>query len=190
MQAAVKSLAVRGLGVLVLTLAAVGTAHTAQAATPRDAVRAVAPAAQSSSASAAGRRCQVLLDRPDQRSPETEVVSTQCAGPGRPLVAPLASVPIVVLYENLNYGGASTVIYGGSGYCDATGYSIKSFTSGSWYKRTSSYKYAGGCDYTKSYYYASETGYCQRFFGNVPWVGSTLNDHVYSMHVSAQPIEC
>jgi hypothetical protein len=96
----------------------------------------------------------------------------------------------VILYQDINYGGPSNVIYGKSGPCDATGYSINSTTLSDWGDRTSSIKWAYNCVNIDGFHDFNQSGFCIHWHGNVPWVGTTLNDHVYSLHVSASSDYC
>jgi hypothetical protein len=144
-----------------------------------------------------GQNCVTVVARISQRAPATRVVSRRCGGSSaaapslssslsQPAAFPCGTcTPLLVVYANLNYGGASNVIYGKSGPCDATGYSINQTVLGDWGDRISSMKWANNCVNIDGFHDLSQTGFCVHWHGNVSYVGARLNDHVYSMHVSA-----
>lgn len=140
--------------------------------------------------------CTTVLARIRPDSPATRVVSRSCTtsraqaadlAPSPLVVAATVYTPLLVQYENLNYGGSSNVLYGTSGPCDLTGYSINRNT---WGTRTSSIKWASNCTMIDAFHDSYQSGFCVHFYGNVGYVGSRLNDHVYSYHVSSGSDYC
>ncbi|MFF2523430.1 hypothetical protein [Streptomyces liangshanensis] len=85
--------------------------------------------------------------------------------------APAAAVQLMTWATDANYGGEYTHIYGGAA-CDSAGYS---FNPNSWWSsRLSSYLVHSGCN--KSFARGDRGN--ASFTGDVPWVGSTLNDDI------------
>jgi hypothetical protein len=97
-------------------------------------------------------------------------------------------VPILTIYENLNYTGSSKTFYG-SAPCDAAGYFIdvgdKGTSWGWWRTHVSSMMYGNNCKYINAYKGGNNTGFCQQYYGNVGYVGATMNDKVWSLHIQS-----
>jgi hypothetical protein len=73
---------------------------------------------------------------------------------------------------DVNYGGEYTHVYGGGAACDGAGYSF--YPNSWWSTRLSSYLVHSGCNKSFARGDRGNAG----FTGDVPWVGSTLNDDV------------
>lgn len=137
---------------------------------------------------AVGQHCVVVLDklRAGQRS--SRVLSRTCADRAdAPSLTEAAatSTLLLVLYEHVTYGGASTKIYGSYGPCDAEGYGVSSLVS-SWRNRVSSLKGFNYCNVVELYdgiNYAHFLG--SRGTGGSrldwDWVGSYANDKTDSI---------
>jgi hypothetical protein len=151
-----------------------------------------APSASAAPAHPAFTHCRTVVEkiRPDQAA--TRVVAQSCSGSSQPTAVALDLTPIVtptavytpllIQYENLNYGGRSNVLYGTNGPCDLSGYSIN---RNQWGTLTSSVKWASNCTMIDAFHDANQSGFCVHFFGNVGYVGARLNDHVFSYHLSS-----
>ena len=137
---------------------------------------------------AAGRHCVVVLDklRPGQTS--SRVISQTCAdradAPALTMAAATSTL-LLVLYEHVNYGGASTRITGAYGPCDAEGYGVSALVS-SWRNRVSSLKGFNYCNVVEIYnginyaeFLASRGAGGSRL--DWDWVGSYANDKTDSI---------
>jgi hypothetical protein len=136
----------------------------------------------------AGQHCVVVLDklRPGQTTSRT--LSRTCAdrtdAPALTRTA-AASTLLLVLYQDVNFGGASTKIYGAYGPCDAEGYGFSNL--GTWRNRVSSLKGFNWCNVVDLYdninyggaFLAGFGGCCSRL--DVPWVSSYANDRTDSI---------
>ena len=137
---------------------------------------------------AAAQHCVVVLDklRPGQAS--SRVLSRTCADrPDAPALtkAAKASTLLIVLYEHINYGGASTRITGAYGPCDAEGYGVSALVS-SWRNRVSSFKGFNWCNVVELYdgvNYATSIVVSGAVGSRLdePWVGSYANDKADSI---------
>jgi hypothetical protein len=139
----------------------------------------------------AGIHCQVVLDKLRPGDTSSRVLSSRCARAGQTLVAPRASVPILTIYENLNYGGRSKTFYGGAGPCDASGYAISDVGGiplhPSWWRtRVSSLYYGNNCIYQNGYTGFNRTGTCAHYDHNTGYVGASMNDRIVSFRVSSE----
>jgi len=155
----------------------------------------VAPAAAGGKPmpAAAGQHCAVVLDklRPGQSS--SRVLSQACADRADAsalTTAAASSTLLLVLYEHVNFGGASTKIYGAYGPCDAEGYGIRDL--GSWRNKLSSLKGFNWCNVVDLYDNINYGGAFLAGFGSccdrldVPWVSSYANDRTDSILVARQ----
>jgi hypothetical protein len=136
----------------------------------------------------AGRHCVVVLDklRPGQTS--SRVISQTCADRADApalTTAAATSTLLLVLYEHVNYGGASTRITGAYGPCDAEGYGVSALVS-SWRNRVSSLKGFNYCNVVEIYnginyaeFLASRGAGGSRLDWH--WVGSWANDKTDSI---------
>jgi hypothetical protein len=140
---------------------------------------------------AVGMHCQVVLDKVRPGESSSRVLSSQCARAGQTLVAPRASVPILTIYEHLNYGGRSKTFYGSAGPCDASGYAINDVGGiplhPSWWRtRVSSLYYGNNCIYQNGYTGFNRTGTCAHYHHNTGYVGASMNDRIVSFRVSSE----
>jgi hypothetical protein len=100
-----------------------------------------------------GQHCVVVLDKLRPGQSASRVLSRTCADRAdAPALtrAAAASTLLLVLYEHINYGGASTKIYGSYGPCDAEGYGVSALVS-SWRNRISSLKGFNWCNVVELY---------------------------------------
>jgi hypothetical protein len=141
-----------------------------------------------------GTHCAVVLDKVHPGETVSRVLSTTCARDATPKVA-LASIPILSIWENLNYTGASKTFYGGSGPCDAAGYIIRDVGDNGihlawWRTHVSSFMWGNNCSYVNAYKGGNNTGFCAMYHGNVGYVGAFMNDKIWSFHVQSAPRNC
>jgi hypothetical protein len=171
--------ALASLFALILVLAAMAFAQSAHAATEKKAAAATADII-----------CQAVIEKVRPGETYSRVKSEECVEEGQTLVAPAADIPILTVYEHINYGGRGKVFYGDQGPCDASGYRISNLGSlglnaGWWNRNVSSFRYGSGCYYQNAYDDVVLQGYCWHFQGNVPWVGASANDTISSFRVSS-----
>ena len=137
---------------------------------------------------AAGRHCVVVLDRLRPGQTSSRVISQTCAdradAPALTMAAATSTL-LLVLYEHVNYGGASTRITGAYGPCDAEGYGVSALVS-SWRNRVSSLKGFNYCNVVEIYnginyaeFLASRGAGGSRL--DWDWVGSYANDKTDSI---------
>jgi hypothetical protein len=136
----------------------------------------------------AGQHCVVVLDKLRPGQTTSRVLSRTCADRAdAPALtkAAAASTLLLVLYEHVSYGGASTRITGAYGPCDAEGYGVSALVS-SWRNRVSSLKGFNYCNVVELYdgvNYAHFLG--SRGTGGSrldwDWVGSYANDKTDSI---------
>lgn len=150
----------------------------------------VAPAAAGGKPmpAAVGQHCVVVLDKLRAGQSTSRVLSRTCADRADASAlteAAAASTLLLVLYEHVTYGGASTKIYGAYGPCDAEGYGVSALVS-SWRNRISSLKGFNYCNVVELYdgiNYAHFLG--SRGTGGSrldwDWVGSYANDKTDSI---------
>jgi hypothetical protein len=134
------------------------------------------PASAADAGPAAATHCVMVLDQLRPGEETSTLRSRTCfTGPQAEqraiAAAPAASVQLMTWATDANYGGEYTHVYGGAA-CDSAGYS---FSPNSWWStRLSSYLVHSGCN--KSFARGDRGN--ASFTGDVPWVGSTLNDDV------------
>ena len=133
--------------------------------------------------------CAVVLEAARPGDSTSRVRSSTCLRGAKPQVA-ASSVPILTIYEHINYGGSSKTFYGGDGPCDAAGYLIRDvggtfWVLNWWETRVSSFMWGNNCSYVNAYQGPSATGYCVHYHGNVGYVGATMNDRIVSFRVSS-----
>jgi hypothetical protein len=137
---------------------------------------------------AAGQHCVVVLDKLRPGQTTSRVLSQTCAeradAPALTKAA-AASTLLLVLYEHVTYGGASTRITGAYGPCDAEGYGVSALVS-SWRNRVSSLKGFNYCNVVEIYdginyatFLASRGAGGSRL--DWDWVGSYANDKTDSI---------
>ena len=100
-----------------------------------------------------GQHCVVVLDKLRSGQSASRVLSRTCADRADApalTTAAATSTLLLVLYEHINYGGASTKIYGSYGPCDAEGYGVSALVS-SWRNRISSLKGFNWCNVVELY---------------------------------------
>jgi hypothetical protein len=139
-------------------------------------------------------KCAVVLGKVKQGERESAVLSTSCTVGSAPEVA-ASSVPILTIWQNLNYTGRSKTFYGGDGPCDAAGYIIKDvgreqLGNFDWRKNVSSMQWGNNCSYINAYQAGLNTGFCFQYHGNVGYVGAVMNDKIWSLHVQSAPRVC
>jgi hypothetical protein len=142
---------------------------------------------------AAGQHCAVVLDKLRPGQSTSRVLSRTCADRADAPVlttAAATSTLLLVLYEHINYGGASTKIYGSYGPCDAEGYGVSALVS-SWRNRVSSLKGFNYCNVVEIYNGISYAEFlASRGAGGSrldwDWVGSYANDKTDSILMRRQ----
>jgi len=134
-------------------------------------------------------QCQVLIAPLQPGKQTSSVLSSQCVQGNQQLVAPLASTLLITLYKDKAYGGASTRIYGNGPACDSSGYGIPNLAAGGWNDSVSSYKVWNNCNFSQIYSNSNYGGVCEYNYGNVPWVGSLLNDQISSIWVASELVD-
>jgi hypothetical protein len=141
----------------------------------------------------AGQHCVVVLDKLRPGQTTSRVLSRTCADRAdAPALtkAAAASTLLLVLYQDVNFGGASTRITGAYGPCDAEGYGFSNL--GSWRNKVSSLKGFNWCNVVDLYdninyggaYLAGFGSCCSRL--DVPWVSSYANDRTDSILAARQ----
>ncbi|MEV0385503.1 hypothetical protein [Nonomuraea sp. NPDC050643] len=135
---------------------------------PALAIAAVATATPSNASSAAPEReCQIVLGPAPAAGEASPVLSQKCASSGERLAAPAADTLLMTWYENFNYGGASTKIYGSGGPCDTGGYGIAN-VGPAWNDRISSFKVFNNCNYSSTFQHENWGGLCFEGYGSIP----------------------
>jgi hypothetical protein len=174
------------LRVLAIAAILLGLAVTAPA-------QAVATTPAAPKPAAASQHCVVVLDKLRPGQSTSRVLSRTCAeradAPALTRAA-ASSTLLLVLYEHINFGGASTRITGAYGPCDAEGYGVSALVS-SWRNRVSSFKGFNYCNvvelfdginYARSLVISGAGG--SRL--DEPWVGSYANDKADSILMHRQ----
>jgi hypothetical protein len=138
--------------------------------------------------------CAVVLDKVHPGETASRVMSESCSTSATSVV-PLASIPILSIWENINYTGASKTFYGGSGPCDAAGYIIRDVGDNGihfawWRTHVSSFMWGNNCSFVNAYKGGNNTGFCAMYHGNVGYVGAFMNDKIWSFHVQSAPRNC
>jgi hypothetical protein len=141
---------------------------------------------------AQGERCQIILAKLQSGEQTSRVLSSQCVQGNQQLVAPQSSTLLMTWYKDIHYLGASTRIYGNSGPCDSSGYGIPNLAAwfSGWNDVISSFKVWNNCNWTRAYTNINYGGLCTRYYGNVPWVGSPMNDKISSFWVTSTRHNC
>jgi hypothetical protein len=151
-----------------------------------------APSAQAASTvTTPTEQCQVVLDALQPDEPTSSVLSSHCVQGNQQLVAPQTSTLLMTLYKDKAYGGGSTRIYGNGPACDSSGYGIPNLSAwgSSWNDSVSSYKVWNNCNWSEIYSNINYGGVCEYNHGNVPWVGSLLNDQISSIRVASARVD-
>ena len=159
-------------------------------AVPVDATtEATAPSAR------AEQHCVILLDRLHPGEETSRVLKKTCADrPDAPALRAASGLGtlLIIVYQDIRYGGASTAIEGRYGPCDQEGYGIRDL--GSWRNRLSSFKAFNWCNFVAAW---DNINYGGAYLGdwhsaasdsrlNVDWVGSNANDRIESMQLVRQ----
>jgi hypothetical protein len=134
------------------------------------------------------RYCAVVVDKAPSRHHASRVVTRACAD--SPEAAPLRTARadntlLVTVYQDANYGGAQTSIYGRGGPCDSSGYSLND-TGGanSAVNGISSYRLFSNCNKSAVFTGTGGSGTGSGVLGgDQSYVGDAWNDNVNSMKV-------
>ena len=135
----------------------------------------------------------VVLDKLRPGQSASRVLSRTCAdradAPSLTRAAATSTL-LLVLYEHINYGGASTRITGAYGPCDAAGYGVSALVS-SWRNRVSSLKGFNYCNRVELFdgiNYAWSLAIHGAIGSRLdwPWVGSYANDKTDSILMERQ----
>jgi predicted nucleic acid-binding Zn ribbon protein len=133
------------------------------------------------------RHCVVVLAPLEAGETTSRVLSEECAATpeaaqrrSAAATGTLASTLLLVLYADINYGGASTRLEGAYGACDTAGYGFSDL--GTWRNRISSFKRFNWCQRVAGY---DNVNYGGALLGvwtaDTPWVGSGANDRIDSI---------
>jgi len=172
----------RGLAALLMTVGAVaGTLTTAEASnagvatpTPQHCVIVVGKAAGPNHISP---ELYHYCSR-SPADPRLKVVGRRVTTPSGPYIIDSSTV-LMIWWENASYSGNSTVIYGGSGPCDAAGYSIN--INLYWSYHLSSIQGTAYCNIVQL---TKRDGTMRtNFLLPVHYLGVNLNDNVGYVHV-------
>lgn len=134
------------------------------------------------------RYCAVVVDKAKSRLQPSRVVSRTCAD--NPAAASLRgpradNTLLVTFYQDVNYGGSQTSIYGRGGPCDSSGYTFDD-TSGAndAVDGISSYRLYSSCNKASIFTGTDRSGNGSGVLsGDQSYVGDTWNDQVNSMLV-------
>jgi hypothetical protein len=135
-------------------------------------------------AAATHTQCQILLAkiRPGERT--SRVLSHRCVTGEQSLAAPAGSTQLMTWWEDANFQGDSTKIYGDSGPCDADGYGI-SWVGIFWNDRISSFETWNNCNYTSAFWDRDYGHPCQNYTDyEVSYVGDNMNDNISSFFIA------
>ncbi len=149
------------------------------------------PASAEAAPQAANEHCAVLIG-PSENGEASPVLETVCAPTGARIHSELAAFAthtvssndlLITLWEDANYTGSKTNIYGSAGPCDSAGYELHLNTTfpWSWGNRVSSAQGTTECD-TADFTTQSNT-YARTYNLPTPGLNSTLNDNVGKIHV-------
>ena len=135
----------------------------------------------------AEQHCVVVLDKLQPGATSSRVVSRRCADSPEAAqlssaadVAPQATTLLLVLYQDLNYGGPSTRIEGSAGPCDTAGYGFSNL--GSWRNRISSFKRFNWCQRVQGFDAVNYGGGSLGVWtADTSWVGASANDRIDSI---------
>lgn len=132
--------------------------------------------------------CQLVIAKPSGNEATSKVLSQNCAN--QPLQSEGGTL-LMRLYTDAHFKGSSTTITGKDGPCDAKGYTISNIGS-KWGTHVSSYRVYNNCNISFAYREANRKGACSPFQGDVPYVGSGLNDHLFPFHILSgkQYLDC
>ncbi|GAB3434964.1 hypothetical protein GCM10027569_86500 [Flindersiella endophytica] len=135
--------------------------------------------------------CIVVLDKLKPGQSVSRVAGRYCADSPEAAArlraandpSPQATTLLLVVYEDANFGGASTRLEGSAGPCDTAGYGISALVP-AWRNRITSFKRFNVCQIVTGY---DNTNYGGATYG--PWradtanVGSAANDHIDSLRL-------
>lgn len=94
-------------------------------------------------------------------------------------VSPLASTPLVEWWQDINWTGSRTVVYGADGSCDIAGYYL---VTGSWWGgQLTSLRGYGQCTWSRLD--QRSTNYHEYHHLPTSYVGNALNDNIRGMQV-------
>lgn len=128
-------------------------------------------------------QCVTVISKPGPGQATSAIVSHSCAevpADQQQLPAmPMGGTLLVTFYEDIDYGGSESLIYGDSGTCDSSGYGISDMsgvqaeTGG-----VSSYRLFGACTISEKFSGVLFTGTSSGLIWgqNQPWVGAQWND--------------
>jgi hypothetical protein len=129
--------------------------------------------------------------RPGQAT--SRVILDECStrhAPGSTLPAGVSTqslTKLVTFYQNVDYTGASTSVYGSAGPCDVSGYGFSDLRAeNSAVHGISAYRLYNNCNWA-SYWWGTNFSGAKNgpIQGNNRYVGARWNDHLYSMRVWA-----
>ena len=134
---------------------------------------------------------EVARIRPGEAA--SRVILDKCStrhAPGSNLPAGVnlgSATRLVTFYQNANYTGRSTSLYGGDGPCDVIGYQFPDTRPQNTAVRgISSYRLHHNCQFASYWYFTNfHGGKASGIPGNNRYVGNRWNDHVWSMRVWA-----
>lgn len=166
-------------------------------ATPALADEAISVKSPEASQRPDGAYCMTIVHRVNDQTGESVPVSSECSdsaitGTVIPDTASsrayLAGNPalLVTFFAHQSYGGNWRTVGGDDGPCDSAGYGLSNLIQDNFYLGISSYKLSSNCRRSTVYTETNYGGYAKSFSTvNVPYVGTTHNDQVFSMRVKA-----
>jgi hypothetical protein len=135
-----------------------------------------------------GAHCAVLLDKLQPGQTESRVVSYTCADSEQALASlqPAASVKLMTVFQNSNFGIKIKDFFGAAGPCDASGYSINNVGADA-NDRISSFQTFSNCNHTVAFVDINQGGGSQGYNGtSISFVGNAMNDRISSFHTNHQ----
>ncbi|WP_370068541.1 hypothetical protein [Streptacidiphilus sp. MAP5-3] len=134
------------------------------------------------------RSCAVVVSKAGSAGHRSHIIKTVCAeSPDAKALRAVRSgnTLLVTFWEDANFGGLQTSIYGASGPCDSSGYTFND-TSGAngLVNGISSYRVYNSCNLSAIWTESGQNGYGSgNRRGDVSYVGDQWNDSVNSMKV-------
>jgi hypothetical protein len=135
-----------------------------------------------------GSHCAVLLDKLQPGQTESRVVSYTCADSEQALASlqPAASVKLMTVFLDINFGIKIKDFFGAAGPCDASGYSINNVGADA-NDRISSFQTFSSCNHTVAFVDINQSGGSQGYNGtSISFVGNAMNDQISSFHINHQ----
>ena len=146
-------------------------------------------AAPAAAATPPNRICSIVLESLQPGADQSRVREQRCSTGEAPALTTAATTLIATLYQDDEYEGNSTRIYGVGGPCDSAGYGVHELNE-NWNDRITSFKVWNKCTWLRGYINKDYGSSCGQWANGSRNVGTRFNDKISSFWVASVRHTC